>query len=46
MLPQKTFLKRRYELFESDFDVNNNIRLNRFMQLLQNAATECLFLAV
>lgn len=40
MLPQKTFLKRRYELFESDFDVNNNIRLNRFMQLLQNAATE------
>lgn len=40
MLPTKTFLKRRFELFESDFDVDGNIKLNRFMQLMQNAATE------
>lgn len=39
-LPDKTFLKKTVTLHESDFDCNGDLKLNRIMQLLQDAATE------
>ncbi len=39
MLPQKTFLKQSFELFESDFDHNENLKISRLMEYMQNIAT-------
>ncbi len=39
MKPTKTFWKHRFELFDTDFDANGNLRHNRLMQLLQNCAS-------
>lgn len=39
MKPTKTFWKHRFELFDTDFDADGNLRHNRLMQLLQNCAS-------
>lgn len=39
-LPQKTFLSRTYQLYESDFECNGQVKPYRIMQLLQDVATE------
>ena len=38
MKPSKTFFVHDFELFETDFDVDGNLRSNRLMQFLQNCA--------
>lgn len=38
MKPSKTFYVHDFELFETDFDVDGNLRSNRLMQFLQNCA--------
>lgn len=39
-LPEKTFLTKDCRLFESDFDCNRQVKQQRVMQFLQDAATE------
>lgn len=39
MLPQKTFSVKDCKLFESDFDVTCNVKLQRVMEFMQDAAT-------
>lgn len=39
MLPQKTFFVKECNLHESDFDVTSNVKLQRVMELMQDAAT-------
>ena len=40
MIPQKTFLLQKIELFESDFSCDGSIKLNRIMEFMQNLATD------
>lgn len=39
-LPQKTFLSRTFQLYQSDFECNGQVKPHRIMQLLQDVATE------
>ena len=39
MLPKKTFSCKDCKLYESDFDVTSNVKLQRVMELMQDAAT-------
>ncbi len=39
-LPQKTFFARTFQLYESDFECNGQVKPHRIMQLLQDVATE------
>ncbi len=39
-LPQKTFIVKQCELYESDFDCNRQVKPLRVMQIMQDVATE------